>query len=125
MKIVYLVNLLFQNYYMLNFKQYFCSPFFKVFILLLYFSTISSAFSQTDSLAGKSYKELETLYYETVNEKPEIATIYINAAYELVAVEKDTAKMVQILYTIANNKSGLSQNETALQNVEIDNDIPF
>jgi len=118
MKIVYLVNLLFQNQNMLNFKQYCYSPFFKLFILFLYFSTISSAFSQTDSLAGKSYKELTKLYYETIKENPKIATAYIDAAYKLVVKEKDTAKMVQILYTIANNKSGLSQNETALQNLE-------
>lgn len=103
---------------MFNFKQYCYSPFFKIFILLFYVSTISSAFSQTDSLATKSYEDLTTLYIKNMDESPEIATIYIKAAYKLVEAEKDTTKMVQILFTIVSNNLKLSQNEKALQNIE-------
>ena len=83
MKIVYLVELLFQNQNMLDFKQYCCSPFFKVFILLLYLSTISSAFSQTDSLATKSYEELTKLYKANLGKEKETAKIYITKAHQV------------------------------------------
>ncbi len=103
---------------MLNFKQHHCSLIFKFFILFLYFGLISSAFSQTDSLATKSYEELMGSYKNTINKNPEIALVYMEKAYQITEKEKDTSKMIYVLYQKADIKSLRSENVSALQDVE-------
>jgi len=118
MKIVYLVNLLFQNYYMLNFKQHHCFPIFKILILFFYFCTISSAFSQTDSLATKSYEELIGSYKKVINKNTTLALIYLQKANQLAEKERDTSKMIYVLYQKADIKSLRSENVSALQDLD-------
>ncbi len=119
MKIVYLVNLLFQNQNMLNFKQNYCSPFFKVFFLLLYFCIVPSVFGQTqaDSLATKSYDELTKAYRNALNSNLEMALEYSKAAYIAAQQEKDTLKIVYALFNLADVKSYLSKNVLALEDL--------
>lgn len=120
MKIVYLVNLLFQNQNMLNFKQYLCSPFFKVFILLLYFCIVPSVFgqTQTDSLATKSYKELTQLYIKNINSKPATAIVYMTKAHEITKKDNDTTAIAKTLYGIALCNFHLTNNSKTLEGLD-------
>ncbi|QHI34969.1 hypothetical protein IMCC3317_03150 [Kordia antarctica] len=104
---------------MLNFTQYCYSPFFKIFILLFYFSTISSAFSQTDSLATKSYDELVGLYSSKIGKNPEIAIVYMQKAHQLAKQKNDTKNIAKTLYGIAFCNFYLTNNSKALQDVEM------
>ena len=103
---------------MLNFKQYFCSPSFIFFLLFFYFSIISSAYAQTDSLAGKSYRELTTLYAATITKKPATALVYMNKAHQLAVQKNETKTIVKTLYGIAFSNFHLNNNSETLQGLD-------
>lgn len=117
MKIVYLVNLLFQNYSMLNFKQYCCSPIFKICLPLIFLCGVTTAYSQTDSLATKSYDELTKAYKKAFKSDYELALVYSEAAYVVAQKENDTLKITYSLHRLATIKSYLSKNVAALEDL--------
>uniref|UniRef100_UPI0006294D1E helix-turn-helix domain-containing protein n=1 Tax=Kordia jejudonensis TaxID=1348245 RepID=UPI0006294D1E len=93
-------------------------PFFKFFVIIMYFVSVSSAFAQTDSLANKSYDELVKLYRSTAGNKPAAAKIYITKAYELVSEGNDTRKIAKTLYGISYANYLLTNNIKALEDLE-------
>ena len=103
---------------MLNFKQYFCSPIFKICILFFCFFRITLSYSQTDSLVTKSYDELVAKFFSKINKNPEKATIYITAAYKNALKENDTNNIIDALSKRAYGKSLLTKNVAALKDIE-------
>ncbi|MBC8754906.1 AraC family transcriptional regulator [Kordia sp. YSTF-M3] len=103
---------------MLNVKQYFCSPIFKILILFFYLCTISSAFSQTDSLATKSYDELTKLYVQNIGKNPATALVYMQKAHEVAKQTNDTAEIARTFYGLAYCNFYLTNNSKTLQYVE-------
>lgn len=103
---------------MLNFKQYYCSPIFKIYLFFIFLCGGIPAKAQTDSLATKSYKELNEKYYETINTKPSSALLYLNAAYNIAKKENDSIKIADVLSKRTYCKSLLLKNEEALKDIE-------
>ncbi|WP_420573350.1 helix-turn-helix domain-containing protein [Kordia sp.] len=79
----------------------------------------SNAFAQTDSLATKSFEKLTTSYRTAMESSNlEDALLYSKAAYVLAEKEQNTTNIIYSLYRLADTKSYLSKNESALQDVE-------
>ncbi|WP_298520938.1 AraC family transcriptional regulator [uncultured Kordia sp.] len=103
---------------MLNFKQYCCSPIFKICIFFFCFCGSTTLYSQADSLAVKSYDELVQSFFKTINKNPEKANTYITAAYKNAVKENDTNNIIDALSKSAYSKSLLTKNKAALQDIE-------
>jgi AraC-like DNA-binding protein len=76
-------------------------------------------YSQTDSLASRSYKELRDLYQKNLQTNDsKTALIYISKAYQKAEKKRDTLQMIYASLGIGNCKSLQSQNTEALIAVE-------
>lgn len=103
---------------MLNFKQYCCSPIFKICFLFIFLCGTATAYSQTSSLETKSYKELVQNYFGIINTNLDSALVYIDAAYKVAKKEKNTTATVDALFKRAFVKSSLMKKDEALKDIE-------
>ncbi len=103
---------------MLNFKQYSCSPIFKIFFLFCCLS-FSPLQGQTDSLAGKSFDELAQKYFKTIRSKPKTALIYMTAAYKNAVKNKNQRNQLRSLYGKTFSLFLDDQNDAALSEIDI------
>ena len=84
--------------------------------LLLFLSYTSVFFSQSnsDSLAGRSKSDLETLYKNSKNSTPSIAKAYAEAIYKLANKKNDKKDLSKALYKKAYIENKMANNDNAL-----------
>lgn len=107
-----------QNDFMLNFKQYCCSPIFKICLFLSFLCGITSVYGQADSLATKSYKELTGLYSKALRKSPATALVYMQKAHEVAKQANDSTEIGRTFYGLAFCNSKLKNNSKALEKLE-------
>ncbi|MBC8757601.1 AraC family transcriptional regulator [Kordia sp. YSTF-M3] len=97
-------------------KPSFSTFYFTSVAILFLFSLSLNA--QTDSLQGKSYKELIKLYQTVLFSNPSDATVYATEAKRVAQQKNDQGKVAESLYCIAFSTYYLAEYDASLHAIE-------
>ncbi|MCH2193592.1 helix-turn-helix domain-containing protein [Kordia sp.] len=90
----------------------------KRILFFILFCNFSILYAQSDSLAHKSYEDLDSLYLKYRYNNPKKAKIYADKLYAKVQVTKDDKKIGEALYRKAFIAQSLNDNDNAFKYVE-------
>ncbi|MBC8757603.1 AraC family transcriptional regulator [Kordia sp. YSTF-M3] len=98
-------------------KKPFFSTFYFTSVAILFLCSLSLN-AQTDSLQGKSYEELVTLFDATIREDASESRSYATKAYQLAKQENDLEKMMRAKYNIARSNYAMAEYTTSIKNLD-------
>lgn len=90
----------------------------KRVLFFILFCNFSMLYAQSDSLAHKSYEDLDSLYLMYRYNNPKKAKIYADGLYAKVQVTKDDRKIGEALFRKAFIARLLNENDTAFKYIE-------